>query len=61
MKTNEEILMQALKDIAVKMQGTRNLLVDGKVIPAHNKIVGISNKINNVLKEINKNENNNII
>lgn len=51
MEQNDE-----LKDLLSKVIGTKNLLQDGKIIIAYNKLVGIQNKLYNIIKQ---NENNN--
>jgi len=50
---NKEISKE-VKGIMVKMQGAMNLLKDGKQILVNNKLLGIQQKLNILLLNLNK-------
>jgi hypothetical protein len=56
---NEDIIRE-IKDVMAKLQGTSNLLLDGKIIVSYNRLFGINQKLAYLLKSMVESENENI-
>ena len=54
--TEKDFAIKQLKDTMAKIEGVKNLLNNGKILLAHNKILGIYQKLGYIIGQLEKDE-----